>query len=374
MPNSSNDSICNLSSFERRLFVPNETFRNCSYVVCIIICIFGMVGNILAFLGLRKAKQSSTTFLLKTLAITDTLFLFVLMNLTINYYIHDGDWRWNSTFGCIYSAFFLSYIWSPMAYFTHTITIWIVVLIGLNRYIIVCYPLYAKRYSRVAIYKISMCIIIFVAFVLCGWRGVFIKVIAVKLQNNLTCYVRTHRFDRSKSIAWLLGGSVDQIVVFVVPFITLLIVTIRLIKALRVAKQRRDRMQVTSQQNRENTITRTLVVVLIVFTICQATLIAQTVVFLYMFVFRTICFEINHLYIDVIVPSLNIFLAFNSSINFVIYIVVNKTYRELMLNTYNHILPSCLENVDCVLYTFSLMNKSRNSPQLTLSIPCSMPR
>ena len=31
---------------------------------------------------------------------------------------------------------------------------------------------------------------------------------------------------------------------------------------------------------------------------------------------------------------------------------------ELMLNTYNHILPSCLENVDCVMYLFSLASKA----------------
>lgn len=31
---------------------------------------------------------------------------------------------------------------------------------------------------------------------------------------------------------------------------------------------------------------------------------------------------------------------------------------ELVLNNYNHILPSCMENVDCVMYVFSLVNKS----------------
>jgi len=31
---------------------------------------------------------------------------------------------------------------------------------------------------------------------------------------------------------------------------------------------------------------------------------------------------------------------------------------ELCLNSYNHLLPSCLEEADCILYTFSLNNKS----------------
>lgn len=31
---------------------------------------------------------------------------------------------------------------------------------------------------------------------------------------------------------------------------------------------------------------------------------------------------------------------------------------ESVLNSYNHILPSCMEEVDCIVYTFSMINKS----------------
>jgi len=31
---------------------------------------------------------------------------------------------------------------------------------------------------------------------------------------------------------------------------------------------------------------------------------------------------------------------------------------ESVLNSYNHILPSCMEDVDCIIYTFSMINKT----------------
>ena len=164
--NLTSDASCEMNAFERRLFVPNEGYRTFAYAVCLLICLLGITGNILAFLGLCKVKKSSTTFLLKTLTITDTVFLLVRFNLTITYYIRLSEWRWNTTFGCIYSTFVMLYIWIPMIYFAHAVSVWIVVLIGVNRCIIVCYPTLTKRFSRIAIYKVVLCIILCCAFAL----------------------------------------------------------------------------------------------------------------------------------------------------------------------------------------------------------------
>ena len=325
-------STCKMNAFEKTFFVWNNTYRISAYIVCISICIFGIIGNILAFTGLQNAKQCSIQFLLKTLAITDTAFLIIMINWTINSYIIDSEWDWISTYRCIYSAFILYYIIIPLFYFTHTITVWIAVLLGINRYIIVCYPLYAKQFSRVKVNKICICVIIGCAFILSSWSGIFANVTTVKVQNNLTCYRFESRFDNGKHLTWLIGNFHEQILIFLAPFITLLIITIGLIKALRRARQMRNRIQASPQQTQERILTRTVIAVLVVFTVCQSTLLVQLIVCLYLYVLKTDwSYEIFPFYNDVLIPSSNIFLAFNSSINIVIYIVVNRTYRQLML-------------------------------------------
>ena len=128
------------------------------------------------------------------------------------------------------------------------------------------------------------------------------------------------RFENAFIMEWLIMTIIEQTVIMLIPLITLLIVTIRLINALRIAKTLRHGMQVSAQQTQEHILTRTVVTVLLVFTACQSTLFVQPLVFLYRVVLRTECKqEFYALYKGVLVPSLNICLAFNSSINFVIY-------------------------------------------------------
>ena len=88
--------LCELNSLEKRIFVANIAYRKSVDIVCILICIFGIVGNILAYLVIRMAKQSSMTFLLKALAIADISFLLALMNLTISFLLKivtTGAWN-----------------------------------------------------------------------------------------------------------------------------------------------------------------------------------------------------------------------------------------------------------------------------------------
>ena len=325
-------SICRMNAFEKNCFVPNESYRNGAYVVCVSICILGIVGNILAFLVLRKTKQCSITFLLKTLAITDTLCSFALLNYTINVYVYYGAWYFNSTFGCMYSAFVLTYITSPLVNITHIVTVWIAVLIGLNRYIVVCFPFYAKRLSRTAINKRVVCMIMTISFILSSSVYILTTTKPLILPNNKTCYIAVSRFNKP-ILQWLFLAFVDQIVVLLVPFIILLFVTVRMINSLLVARRNRNEMQVSSHKTQEHTLTQTVIAILVAFALCQSTLFSQTVVYLYKFVLRTLCKnEISHLYLHVIDPYVLTSMAINSSVNFMIYIVMNKSYRDLMLN------------------------------------------
>ena len=175
--NVSHVDTCELNAFEKRYFVRNEPYRQSANVVCISIGMLGTVGNMLAFYVIRMAKQSSMTFLLKCLAISDTSFLLALIDMKIHNYIKHTDLRWKSSFGCVYSTFIEYYIKHPLIYMIHTVNVWIFVLIGLNRYIIVCCPLSAKRFSRIAVNKRIICIIILCSFLLHCWHGAFYTVV-----------------------------------------------------------------------------------------------------------------------------------------------------------------------------------------------------
>ena len=224
MPNTS--SICKLNAFEKRIFVPNENYRIVAFIVCASICILGIVGNILFFFGTSKDQARFHNISVKILAITDALCLFAVFNYSIIYNI--DMYGYSTTFGCMYSAFVWVYITQPLLNITYVVTVWIGVLVGLNRYIVVCYPLFAKRFSRTAINKKVVCLIITSSFIYNCCLAIFSAVKPINQPNNTTCYYHVSPLNKLYLNSLVIAFD-GQIVGFLVPFIILLFVTVRMI-------------------------------------------------------------------------------------------------------------------------------------------------
>ena len=121
--------------------------------ICIIgiIVIVGIIGNSLTFVVFRKGNfKSSTSFLFLSLSLIDsavllTVFTFLIVSLN-NY----TDWLPHDL------SLYLLVSLSPLHRMAETATIWVTVLIAVNRYIIVCLPLRASQWCTLSNVKVQL--------------------------------------------------------------------------------------------------------------------------------------------------------------------------------------------------------------------------
>ena len=310
-------------------------------VLIITLGILGIIGNIVIFCGLRSDKKStSTTFLLKTLAMTDIFFLMTsaafYLNDLIRVYDIGGD------VDSLYHRKIHPYadvLVYPLRKTAHALTVWVVCLVGIHRFIVICYPLRAKQWCRTKIFKgfVAFAGVLSTLFCIEGWidyKLVPIRYHSLPMQNKTFTLIRP-RFENSMMMAWVFDSIIYQIAVFALPFILLLFITIRLIVEMRKNKRKRAAMTVSANNNQEKSITRAIVLVLIVFTLCQATLGVNTFLLVCRF-YKEQCFntQLMRIATDLLYPTQEMFLVLDSSINFVIYVLVSKRYRQLMLGKF----------------------------------------
>ena len=116
------------------------------------------------------------------------------------------------------------------------------------------------------------------------------------------------------------------IFLLVLPIVTLTVITIRLIKAMKAHRRMQLEMQSRRQQN-DGGVTFALVIVVIAFIVCQVP------TFVWSVLYEVLPREAGYcggvlFYFGGIVDQL---IALNSSINFFIYIVANKAFRGVLV-------------------------------------------
>ena len=122
--------------------------------------------------------------------------------------------------------------------------------------------------------------------------------------------------------------GVLSVTFFVVgPLLTLMYVNIRLIQALK-ARRRKSIEMVSQLQQNDNNVTFVLIIVIVVFIICQSPGLIVRALRVATSTNMEMCG-----YIFYIGTVANLFLALNSAVNFVIYVVFNKRFRQVLTQT-----------------------------------------
>ena len=264
--------------------------------------LFGIIGNITAFIGFQKQnKNTSTSFLFKSLAIADT-FVIVTTNLTnlqiyLDSYIKHHYFALGKTIFEIRNMAILS---------SNGIT----VLLTVTRFIAVCFPL--KTVSVCSIKRVRYYLVATLMFsIVCFIPDIVITRILITNQ-----FVTHEEISISSYLRYLI--VFEPLVVFVIPLLIITSLTIILIIKLKFLNTLR---QTTIRANRHrNNATKVLIVVNIVFIVCTLPW-PVTYILHYSGYTKPAC---------IISETVSTFHNVNSSLNFLIYMLFSKQYREVV--------------------------------------------
>ena len=278
----------------------------------------GLIGNSLTFVVFWKGNfKSSTSFLFLSLAIIDSAVL-------LTAFTHRA-----ASFDFVTASLpsdlsvYLAVSTYTLLSTTITATAWMTVLVAVNRYIIVCLPLRACKWCTLSKVKIQLAVVLVLA-VLFNIPQIYRFRVVHRTRNNGTSYYAhaiNAGYQSYPQFYYVYDYILPSLVLVWLPLLILTLLTIRQIKAMKDHRRMQAEMQRQHSQQ-DNSVTFALVIVVIVFIICQTPrFIFLAISFLGPWSLRVTC-SMNIMNTSLIV--------LNSAVNFGIYIVTNRRFREVL--------------------------------------------
>jgi hypothetical protein len=216
-------AVFEINSTYNRDGAPNEPFYDFVHALYLfaipLISVFGIVGNVLSikvFLCSTFHKQPSSIYL-AALSLSDTWFLLALLLGWLGSF--DGTIQ-QSGVTCMLSIY--------VTYVTGFLSVWYVVLIVIDRYIVVCHPLRGPRLcsrKRVAIASSFITTFAIVFYTHCFHTTMIVENAS---KNGFHCVVR-----RDTMFALTIITYIDSVMTIGVPFLAIFVLNCCLISAVR---------------------------------------------------------------------------------------------------------------------------------------------
>lgn len=288
--------------------------------------VFGLIGNALSIVVLRRDrdKKNTTNWLLQTLALSDTLYLIACVFFQVVKGVNDMT-DWCPGLKQVF-PYMEPYIWA-FASITQTITVWLVMLVTVDRYIAVCKPL-KTQLRTIQRAKLAVAIVIILAILYNIPRFLEREISFSRDKCTGLTKVKSGKTSlRNNKIYFLVYKTIMYFVFRTIgPLIILVGLNLRLIKALQEVR-RKHRDLTKSNKHREN-ITLMLVVVVSVFIVCELPDLSLRIIFSLREFFEIKTLDIPKLrYYNCITNAL---LTVNSSTNFLIYCLIGHKFRKIL--------------------------------------------
>ena len=291
------------------------------------VIIFGIVGNTLAFFVLADMKEAATTVVLRTLAITDSLYLvncFFFQTLETLYSYDD-------MFAKLF--WFLPYwkarvIW-PLANTVQTTGVWLVILVTAERYSAVHRPLETKMTLTKRRNRIWILMIISLAVIFNAPCHLDLRVIRMPVENcpNLrpleamaVPLITNYYYNLFyKTLACLLLRSVG-------PVLALIVLNGKLVQEIHKSRSGLQTNQSSSKTSHH--MTEMVALVVGAFILCQI----PDATFRILRTFKTYdsSFGMDWKAFAIMATFANMFVTMNSAINFLLYCVRGKNFRKFL--------------------------------------------
>ena len=332
MVSNNNTTDCLGPNVRRRADQPNSNCLIYDFVIEAVMmgffCLFGFAGNTLSMMCLWKDKgKNATPFLLISLEIADTLFLVTVLLLRVLTSIHQfTNWFRNFSLAFFY---FGSYVY-PMSQVAMTSTIYITILVTVNRYISVCRPYEASSLCSIQQARKQVTLV----WILCIIYNIprFFEYSVDTRYNPVTKQNVTRSFPtilmQNPIYAYGYGSALYFIVMFLVPLVTLIILNYKLICALRETKKRRAILLThDSNSHSEDDITLTLIVVVLVYLFTQTPALITQILVSILSRKAMVCPSSFFYY----VRASDLLVVANSASNFIIYCFCSKRFRQILV-------------------------------------------
>ena len=291
----------------------------------------GIVGNILSFIVLQKDRRSTTTYLLQALAIADLVHLIILIfaynysGATTCFYLEESGG--NELFVDTQRYVF------PAARMVQTIGNWIVVVVSFDRFMWICHPASANQYCTIP--RVKMLIRVIVVISILVDIPMFFESVKTRRVDGCTgqVYIKGDYADFYHSIpyAFIYNTLFQGLLRLLAPVTILCYLNTKLILRLkRAAKKRMEFGSSRVNQIPDYSITIVLIVVVIVFIVCQTPFL--------LYVILSGVEEVTpgtlgmtYIFITFLFHAANFMLVLNSSVNFIIYVMLGRRFRAILL-------------------------------------------
>ncbi|CAH1772990.1 unnamed protein product [Owenia fusiformis] len=312
--------------------------------VAAFICAIGAVSNILAYIVLSRQKQNTSVFTMRCLAVNDCIYLIWNGISEVLYWIYGHTYWMDKSVGAMSHNISFAYPYvSTIGYMLQMTSVWLVVLVTVDRFVAVCFPLRA----------VSLCTI-FRARVLC--LSVFIMSIVYHIPMFFEWKMAWARNMCSRKFEYVLsftdtgenfyyqliyGFILNLMFKNVVPILIVFILNIMLIRDLYRAKRARVEIQIgaNTHSRQERDITMTLLSVSTILIICLIPRLALKGMRLVLWIPKTNEEKIAQFwsleaYDNYYWSSNYLFIASvfsmraNSAVNFFIYCIVRKGFLK----------------------------------------------
>lgn len=284
----------------------------------------GLCGNALAALVLsRPQMRSSVTCLLVGLAAADSMVIVTSVLLFGLSALYPATGRLRHYYYRVCPL--LTPIAFPLALVAQTASVYLTLMVTLERWVAVCHPLRAKALCTSA--RARWHVLATLLFSLAYNAPRFLEVDVYRLDAPDGDYVYCLRASELRLRATYVAVYIHWlylVVMYFVPFGALAVLNARIARQVRRAQLERARL--SRVQRRELSLARMLLVVVLVFFLCNLLPLLTNAAEVFM------GDEFERL--DVLVKTSNLLVTLNSSVNFLIYVTFGEKFKRVFLKMF----------------------------------------
>lgn len=291
----------------------------CFFVLSGIITIAGIIGNGFSIRVMwQNSKKSVTSFLLLCLAVADDAVL-------VTWYVLMCPYSFTTLLHCCREflgttfQFMLAYMW-PVASIAHMVVTWIMTLVALQRYVFVCLPQKAKKWTKqLSYYQIAA---IWGVSIIFNIPRFFDDKPVLKPGSNSTYTLALTSLGQQDTFQLIYAVILYYILIYVIPLAVMCFCTYKLAVTIRTAWKKKLLMSTSNRDEVE--LTLTLIIVIVVFIVCQ---IINPLRRLLLAAIPKEDRGCNSVYFY-ISPLSGVGVLLNSAMNFVLYCICGRKFRR----------------------------------------------